>query len=171
LEAYHPQNAEEEDYLGRMLMLCGSRNDPFSRAHFAPGHFTASAFILSPDEDALLLIFHQKLRRWLQPGGHVEADDPSMLAAAQREAREEVGLDALPLLATGIFDLDIHEIPARGPEPAHDHFDVRFLFLAQAREAHAASDAEEARWFPLSSIDDRTSDRSVLRAVRRLISR
>lgn len=172
-------DAEEAAYLRDMQRLCdveaeargearGQEHDPCARDHFVPGHFTASAFILSPERDALLLVFHGKLARWLQPGGHVEASDRDLLAAARREAAEEVSLSELELLAPSPFDLDVHDIPAMRGDPAHQHFDVRFLFRAPAREVRAASDAKAARWVALSEVNLEISDRSVMRAVEKL---
>src|SRR5262245_7885037 len=114
LEPYRPLDRVEAEHRERMLALADANGDPFRRDHFAPGHFTASAFILAPAGDALLLVHHAKLDRWLQPGGHVEADDVDLLAAARREALEEVGLADLPCEVEGPFDLDVHTIPARG---------------------------------------------------------
>ncbi|HEY6880471.1 MAG TPA: NUDIX hydrolase [Polyangiales bacterium] len=154
-----------------MKELCESVAAPCARANYLPGHFTASAFVVSPERDALLLILHGKLGLWLQPGGHVDDEDESLLAAARREVAEEVGLRELELLAPAPLDLDIHDIPARKGEPAHAHFDVRFLFRAPTRAVRAGSDAKDARWVPLAKIgeDDLVrSDESVLRAVRKL---
>jgi ADP-ribose pyrophosphatase YjhB (NUDIX family) len=163
-----PGDADEAAHLRQMRALAEAGADPCARDHFVPGHFTASAFILSPERDALLLIFHGKLARWLQPGGHVDPDDRDLLAAARREANEEVGLAELELLAPVPFDLDVHEIPPLRGDPAHRHYDVRFLFRAPTREVRAASDAKAARWLPLPEIDLELSDRSVLRAVEKL---
>ena len=163
-----PHDQEEAGHLAAMSALAQAAGDPCRRDHFVPGHFTASAFILSPERDALLLIFHGKLARWLQPGGHVDVDDLDLLAAARREAAEEVGLSQLELLAPAPFDLDVHEIPALRGDPAHRHYDVRFLFRAETRAVQAASDAKAARWVPLPEIDLEISDRSVMRAVEKL---
>jgi 8-oxo-dGTP pyrophosphatase MutT (NUDIX family) len=171
LAALRPYDAEEAGFLGRMRALCDTPGDPFARDHFAPGHFTASAFVLSPAEDAMLLIHHAKLHRWLQPGGHVEADDASLLAAARREIAEEVGITAATLVGEGAFDIDVHEIPALKGDPAHAHFDVRFLFRAPSLAFEAASDAKAARWVALAEISLELSDRSVLRAVEKLRAR
>jgi ADP-ribose pyrophosphatase YjhB (NUDIX family) len=163
-----PHDAEEAEHQRRMLALCDSEADPRRRDHFMPGHFTASAFIVSPSEDALLLIFHAKLKRWLQPGGHIEPDDVDLLAAARREAAEECGLSQLALLAPTPFDVDVHDIPPLKTDPAHAHFDVRFLFRAPSLAFHAASDAKDARWVPLAQVNLELSDRSVMRAVEKL---
>jgi 8-oxo-dGTP pyrophosphatase MutT (NUDIX family) len=168
LEAFTPHDAEEAEHRARMLSLCKAAADPCRRDHFVPGHFTASAFVLSPDQDALLLIFHGKLQRWLQPGGHVDLEDHDLLAAARREVQEEVGLSELSLLAPAPLDLDVHDIPALRGDPPHAHFDVRFLFRAPSLEVQAGSDAKAARWVPLDEIDLEMSDRSVLRAVEKL---
>jgi hypothetical protein len=118
---YRPSDPRERAFQERMLELL-TLPAPTSRQQFVPGHLTASAFVLSPERDAVLLILHKKLQLWLQPGGHIEADDVSLLAAARREVAEEVGLE-LPASVTGaVFDLDIHLIPARKDEPAHEHF-------------------------------------------------
>lgn len=142
----------------------------FDRGHFVPGHFTASAFVLPPERDALLLIFHKKLSLWLQPGGHVEPGDASILAAARREVAEEVGLHDLSLIGGegALFDIDIHPIPARIDEPAHEHFDVRFLFQASSREFSESDEVAGARWVPRSEIAASTSDESVRRAARKI---
>lgn len=172
LEAFTPADEAEAEHRRRMLELIDagdSGGDPFSRDRFSPGHFTASAFIVSPDLRSLLLIFHGKLHRWLQPGGHIDPDDTDVAAAARRETLEETGLNVESRISNP-FDLDIHPIPpnpARG-EPAHEHFDVRLLFIA-ADEAHTAgSDAREARWVPLDQITQHLTDASVMRAVRKL---
>jgi 8-oxo-dGTP pyrophosphatase MutT (NUDIX family) len=171
LLAHAPSDAEEAEYRERMLALCDVAGDPFSRAHFVPGHFTASSFVLSPDGAALLLIFHGKLHRWLQPGGHVEPGDADIVASARREVHEEVGIADMDLLYDGIFDVDVHDIPPLKADPGHAHFDVRFAFRARDREVKAASDAKAARWVALREIDESMSDRSVMRAVEKLLAR
>ncbi len=150
-----------------MLQLLARAGDPFARDHMVPGHLTASAFVVTPDFGQLLLIFHGKLRRWLQPGGHFEPADEDCVAAARREVAEETGLDDVQLVRA-LFDLDVHAIPAIKADPAHLHFDVRSLFVAAQRGGVAASDALGLRWVPLDEVNALESDASVMRAVRRL---
>ena len=168
LRQYASADAAEAEHRRVMLELLERADDAFSRAHFAPGHFTASAFVLSPDRSALLLVHHRKLDRWLQPGGHVEPDDSDLIAAARREVLEETGIAALELEHPGSFDLDVHPIPALSGELPHEHFDVRFLFRAGTSELRLSSESKAVRWVPLAEVAAAGSDESVLRAVRKL---
>lgn len=170
LQAHVTGDAQEEAYRKQMLGLVATADDPRHRGHFDPGHFTASAFIVSADGGSLLLILHGKLNRWLQPGGHIEAEDADVVAAAMREAREETGLTDLELV-TAPFDLDIHTIPARKDEPDHLHLDVRVLLRARSGEAQAGDGVQACRWVPLHEVSTLESDASVLRAVARLRAR
>jgi hypothetical protein len=64
--------------------------------------------------------------------------------------------------------VDIHLIPARKAEPAHEHFDLRFAFVAQTRELVLSEEVADLRWVPLSDVQQLGCDESVLRAVRKL---
>lgn len=54
-------------------------------------HFCASAFIIDPGTKKILLVFHKKFHRWVQPGGHIEKEE-SPEEAVLREVYEETGL-------------------------------------------------------------------------------
>jgi 8-oxo-dGTP pyrophosphatase MutT (NUDIX family) len=169
LERYIPQDPVEAGYQRRMLTLATLGAAAFSRLNYAPGHFTASAFVLSPDESSLLLIFHRRLRRWLQPGGHLDPDE-GVFAAARREVAEETGVGEVDFLggAPSLFDLDVHEIPPREDEPAHEHFDLRVLVRARQLNLMAASDAGAAKWVKIAEVSGIETDASVMRAVGKL---
>ena len=172
LAAHEPADAAEAGSLRRVLALLELPGDVLGRGHFDPGHVTASVFVTrpSPAGDELLLIWHTKLGRWLQPGGHVDPADADVPAAALRELREETGLHV-----TGgrLLDVDVHPIPAspkRG-EPAHEHFDVRLhVEVPAGAVAVAGDDAGAARWVPLAEVGEAASDASVMRAARKLLA-
>ena len=169
LSRYYPADETEARFVARMIELTQTET-ACARSHFTPGHFTASAFVLSPDRRELILIHHKKLGIWVQPGGHIDAPDLDLESAARREVAEEVGLrDLQPLLESGVlFDVDIHAIPARKDEPSHEHFDVRFVFVAQTRDFERSEEVADVRWLPLGEVQTTTTDRSVLRAAEKL---
>lgn len=169
LREYRAADQTENAHLAQMRDLSAHQNS-WRRGHFNPGHFTASAFLTSPTLDRLLLIFHPKLHLWLQPGGHIEAQDEGVLQAAERELREETGLSRFEMHSAcpGIFDVDVHTIPARKNEPSHLHFDVRFLFVTTgAEEVRTEAQITAHSWVFLDEAVEK-SDASVARAAQKL---
>lgn len=143
-----------------------SGESAFDRNH-PQAHFTCSAFVFSP-QSACLALFHKKLQRWLQPGGHVEVQDPSPLAAALREAQEESALQDLVPIYPFPIDLDIHKIPARPTEPEHFHFDLRYAFFTQEpHKALLSAESTGLTWLSQEALQEwQSSDESIGRAVR-----
>ncbi len=167
-EASDSATAEARRAVLDLLSSAGER--AFERTHLEPGHLTASAWVLPPGGGEVLLVHHARLGRWLQPGGHVEPGDPDLLAAARREVEEECGIrpSAHP---DPLLDLDVHRIPARPGEPAHLHFDVRFLLVAPSRAVRTGDGVRAVRWVSLAGLAEAGTDASVLRAVARIAAR
>lgn len=142
---------------------------PFDRSQTRPGHFTASALVVAPSRDAVLLIHHRTFDLWIQPGGHFEPSDRSVEAAARREVHEEAGLVALTPVpgAPLLLDLDVHDIPAnpRRGEGAHRHYDLRLLFLAADAALRPSAEVGGARWVPFEALSALATDDSVRRAA------
>ena len=119
----------------------------------APAHLTASAAILDPAGRRLLLVLHRKVGRWLQPGGHCEAEDATLGGTALREATEESGISGLQLVP-GILQVDRHPAPCN-PGVVDEHFDVRYLVTAEPRAVAAVSEeSDDVRWFDWDRLPD-----------------
>jgi len=147
---------------------------PFITAHAdclwrscRPGHLTASAWIVDAARQRTLLTHHHKLDRWLQLGGHVDGN-PDLKSAALREAREESGLRRIRTITEEIFDVDRHRIPARGEEPEHWHYDVRYLLEADPTELlTVSSESKELAWVELARVAILNPSESLARMVRK----
>ncbi len=80
-------------------------SNPFSRATIQ-GHITASGLVVKNGN--ALLIFHPYIKRWFQPGGHIDEGD-SPIEAAIREVCEETGyVCELDSDSQDPVDIDIH---------------------------------------------------------------
>jgi NUDIX domain len=124
---YQTEYESEAQYIPRFRHLLAQPIDPFSRLN-PEAHITGSAIIVDRRIESIYQIWHAKVGRWLQPGGHVEDDDVNVYAGALRELLEETGFDPTEIIpfSSDIFDVDIH--PIGSGSGAHEHFDVRFAF-------------------------------------------
>ena len=134
------------------------------------GQITASCWVVNQDRTKALMTHHKKLNRWLQIGGHLEAEDNSIVDSCIRELKEESGLTQFKLLQEKFFDLDVHGIPeSKKGIPAHIHYDIRMLFEANEQES-IQFDKEESNsivWMNISEIE-KFDEESINRMIRKL---
>jgi 8-oxo-dGTP pyrophosphatase MutT (NUDIX family) len=159
----YPAEAEVIELFRRFMADCP---DAASRER-REGHLTGSAWLVDADGTRVLLTHHRKLDRWLQLGGHADGD-ADLARVALREAEEESGLHDL-VVEPAIFDLDRHAIPARGDEPGHWHYDVRFVVRARGDETFVVGDESHAlAWRDIAALSDAAdSDDSLRRMARK----
>ena len=142
--------------------------DGCSRSCF-PDHITASAAVLSADLSQALLTLHAKAHAWFQLGGHCEADDATLAAAAAREAREESGVADL-VVDTEPVHLDAHLVGFCDPRGPVRHLDVRFLAVAAPGASPTVSaESHDVRWWPVEELP--TQEPGVVELVRLALSR
>lgn len=137
LKEYIRFNDDEKHDFKELESLLSLKENPLSRNNFR-GHITASAFILNEASKQVLLLEHKSLGRLLQPGGHIEDIDGSILDSVYREIEEETGLtkkdlELKPVITSNLevpMDIDTHKIPKNQikNEPEHFHHDFRYLF-------------------------------------------
>ena len=150
LTGWSPPDAGQDALRHGFLAFLAARADGVARS-CAPGHLTASAFVLSADGSATLLTLHRRVGLWVQLGGHCEDGDATLLGAALREAREESGIDAL-VAEPAPLDLDVHPITCSLGVPTR-HLDVRFLLRAPAGAREVRSDeSDDLRWWPVDAV-------------------
>ena len=142
------------------------------------GHIVAGGFIYAKEENKFLVLYHNDLKMFLYPGGHVDSSDVNTLSAAKREILEETGLDHLEQLKIsddGLMpiDIDTHKIGynERLNLPEHYHFDFRYLFVVD-RIQDIKIDTEEMSDFKWIGLDELINDLnygSVAVKIKRLI--
>jgi 8-oxo-dGTP pyrophosphatase MutT (NUDIX family) len=170
LRTFSPSSREESRDLARLEALVGEPN-PWDRS--LPLHVTGSAIVVHPASSRVLLRWHERLQRWLQVGGHAEADDHTPYEVAAREATEETGLvDLAPWPDSEhpmLLQVIVVAVPAGKGEPAHEHGDLRFL-LATADPSAIVRENDDAhlRWMPIAAAISEAEEESLKECLRRV---
>ena len=154
LRGLRPVDAQQE--LVRLDMLEHLDAHPGAMAKAGPpAHFTASCLVLDATRERVLLTHHRKARQWFQLGGHLEAVDRSVRAGAEREAREESGIDGLRVTPFPV-DLDRHRLVGRFGR-CEEHLDIRYAALAPAgAEPSTSEESLDVRWWPVDDLPEGT---------------
>lgn len=158
LREHTPKTPIEELWKDKFLQH--AHIDMLSKQNTHPGHFTASGFVRNRNTQQVVLIFHPKFHKWIQPGGHLEVFDEHIVEAAKREIMEETGL--VELEWDGTMRLDIHDVPASSSVGAHQHWDLQLGF---GTEQTNTSGTLAAQWFFPHELNPSMTDDSVMRFV------
>nr|WP_093850440.1 NUDIX domain-containing protein [Streptomyces pini] len=169
IAAYLEEHPGDKRELGAVLDLIDGGGDLTSRKTL-PGHATAGAILVGPD-GRVLHVLHNATGKWLLPGGHLEPSDETLLQAAGRELTEETGIPPHVVTPHGEIPLhiDVHPIdanPAKG-EPAHRHFDFRFLFRTTAGIGELQTEeVSAAAWREVENLHDERLRHRIAQALR-----
>jgi 8-oxo-dGTP pyrophosphatase MutT (NUDIX family) len=148
LSAWSAPDAEQEalrlDYLAHLAA------NPDGVWRSCPtAHVTASAVVLDHSGRRTALVLHGRMGRWVQPGGHLEPGDTTLLAAAGREAGEETGLPALSLRDAPLL-LSRHPAPCGAAET---HLDVQYVATTSPHGVPVVSEeSQDVRWFDVDGL-------------------
>lgn len=111
-------------------------------------YLTADVIVKCDDEILLIQRKNEPFKdRWALPGGFVDKDERA-LRAAQRELKEETGIE----YPQGWFKLvGVYDEPGRDPRGRM----VSYVYLLEALskpEATALDDAKDVKWFKLNDL-------------------
>jgi 8-oxo-dGTP pyrophosphatase MutT (NUDIX family) len=153
---------ECEPARSQVLELLDGRGASLTDRTCAPGHLTGSALVVDEGSGEVLVLFHRKLQRWLQPGGHADGDT-NLANVALREATEETGIDGLRVVTPAV-DLDVHAVDHGDQLGEHLHLDLRFLVLAPAGSRPVGNHESEAlRWVDAAGLTALVDEVGILR--------
>ena len=139
-------------------------------------HFTASCWIVSPDQSRVLMAYHNQFDSWAWLGGHADGES-DLLAVALREAREESGLRAVRAVQTAPLSLEILGVDPhvkRGKfVSAHLHLNLTYLLEADPGAALQCKPDENSgvRWFSPWEAVQATREAFMRPIYRKLIER
>jgi 8-oxo-dGTP pyrophosphatase MutT (NUDIX family) len=141
--------AKNSEFLNRCNLMLSGLN-PFSRST-KEGHITASGLVIQNGKT--LLIFHPHIKRWLQPGGHIDEGE-SPVDAAIREVHEETGLVCIsePEYLDPI-DIDVHLIPSNPKKGEGEHIHIDLLFLLKVVREESPLEEMQFKWVAFERVE------------------
>ncbi len=169
LNEYKPQDEEEKESVKKAIEFLNTSTNCFSRTNKA-GHITGSGLVID-GEGNVLLDHHKMLDKWFQFGGHSDGET-NTLNVAKREVIEESGITDLDDLGGKIFDVDVHLIPESKSknEPAHWHYDIRFLFITKNKNFKISDESIDLKWFTYEEAKKIAGEDSLRRMINKAAS-
>ena len=150
---YIPFNEQEAADKALILGFLAGNDDAFYRTNLI-AHMTASAWVVNPAHNRVLMVYHKIYDSWSWTGGHADGDE-DLARVALREVREETGVKSARLLSTEIFSLESLTVDGHEKHgayvPSHLHMNVTYLIEADEHDPLTVCEAENSgvQWFTL----------------------
>ena len=166
LEDFVPYNDQERSDKKIMLDSIEKYPDIFTRENEI-AHFTASAWIVNPARDKILMAYHKIFDEWAWCGGHADGER-DLLSVARREVEEETGVSDMKLLSDGIYAIETVPVDfhyRRGVfVSSHLHLDVCYLFEVSEDEKLRANELENTgvKWIPIEHSVEQTKEAKMI---------
>ena len=151
IKAYVP-SCEQEEADRRLILRCAAQfGDLFTRENEL-AHFTASAWVVTPDRKKALMAYHNLYNSWAWLGGHADGET-ELLNVALREVREESGVQNVQPVTPEIYSLEVLPVTQhikRGKfVSAHLPLNLTYLLQADEHEMLRCKPDENSgvRWF------------------------
>lgn len=156
IQKYIPVN-EQEQTDKQLLLQWLERDADISTRDNLTAHLTASAWVVSPDRKQVLMAYHKLYDSWAWLGGHADGDW-NLYRVAEKEAREESGIQNLKLLSEAPVSLEILSVSGHEKKgryvPCHLHLNLTYLFEADPSESLQCQPDENSAvaWLDMDSL-------------------
>ena len=153
IQEYNPFNEQEAADKALILGFLAENDDAFYRTNLI-AHMTASAWVVNPAHNRVLMVYHKIYDSWSWTGGHADGDE-DLARVALREVREETGVKSARLLSTEIFSLESLTVDGHEKHgayvPSHLHLNVTYLLEADDSDPLTLCEEENSgvQWFGL----------------------
>lgn len=151
--------------LNEFILFLKEGKDIYNKNNY-DGHLCGSSWIVDSKEEKALLIHHPKLKKWMQPGGHLEENEIPYETAI-RELKEEtnININNVRNKKEILIDAGIHEFK-HSSKPEHIHYDLRYYFDVNSKKVNIKSEeGVEIKWVKFQDIPDLDMDGTLTRMV------
>ena len=142
------------------------------------GHIVASGFIYSKKDKKFLVMYHNDMKMYIYPGGHIDINDANPKEAAIRKVKEETGLSDFKEINISKnslvpIDIDTHIIDynERLDLPKHYHFDFRYLFIIEEIDDINIDNEElsSSKWIDINELSNDLNYGKIVNKINNLI--
>ena len=145
-----------------MIRWLGQGSDLFTRDNRA-AHFTASAWVVSPDRKYVLMAYHNLYNSWAWLGGHADGEQ-DLLKVAMKEATEETGVRNVRIVTPDILSVEILTVDGHEKKgsyvSSHLHLNVTYLLEADMEESLEVKPDENSAvgWIHVDEINRKSTE-------------
>lgn len=179
LKQYHPRSEQEAADREMILRYIEAFPDTILTRENGFAHMTGSSMIFNRERDKVLMIYHNIYRSWSWTGGHADGEE-DMLLVAEKEAKEETGVETLRVLgkkAEDGFLSAVDVLPVWGHVKrgryvtSHLHLNLSYLFEAEEKEILHIKEDENSQvaWLPVSELRAKVTEPDMIPVYEKLI--
>ena len=162
IKEFRPYNEQESADKATLLRLLGE-DDDISRRDNLVAHLTASAWVVNPERTKVLMAYHNLYDSWAWLGGHADGDY-DLAAVAEKEAREETGLQEVRLVSKDILSLEVLTVDGHEKKgkyvPSHLHLNCTYLLEADPNAPISIKEDENSQvgWIDFDDIGSKSTE-------------
>ena len=173
IECYAPQCEQEIQDKRMMLKYMDLFPGDILTRENEIAHFSASAWVVNPARNRVLMLYHNIYKSWAWPGGHADGEE-NLLGVALREVKEETGIERLRAVTEQLYSLEILTVNAHVKRGKHvvPHLHLNLTYLLEADDTQnirSKPDENSAvRWFGLNEAVEASSEPEMRAVYRKL---
>lgn len=139
-------------------------------------HLTTSAFIVNPNRDKVLMIYHNIYKSWSWVGGHCDGEDIP-LENAIKEMKEETGIENYKILSEKPISLNLLTVASHYKKDKyivpHIHLDLTYLFEVSESEKTKIKEDENSdiAWINFEEIKDASKEINMIPIYEKIVRR
>lgn len=162
LQQFSPCNPQEAQDRAELLRRLQSGEELYGRENLS-AHLTVSGWVVSPDRRQVLMAYHNLYDSWAWLGGHADGDW-DLCRVAEKEAREESGIETLTLISPEPVSLEILTVNGHEKKgkyvPCHLHLNLTFLFEAEPTQDLRCKPDENSgvAWLDMDELAEKSSE-------------